>query len=137
MNPLLIPVLGNLLDRVFPDKQAADEAKLKLMQMAQNGELAELDADVKLAAGQNEVNKVEAASSSLFVAGWRPFVGWTCGLAFFFKYVGGPGFFVLAQMFGKNIVLPTLDASELTPILFGMLGLAGMRSWDKLKGVAK
>jgi len=137
MNPLFIPVIGNLLDRLFPDKAAADEAKLKVMQMAQTGELAELDADVKLATGQVEVNKVEAASSSVFVAGWRPFVGWTCGLAFFFKYVGGPGFFVLAQLFGKTIVLPTLDATELTPILLGMLGLAGMRSWDKLKGVAK
>lgn len=137
MNPLFIPVIGNLLDRLFPDKAAADEAKLKVMQMAQTGELAELDADVKLATGQVEVNKVEAASPSLFVAGWRPFVGWTCGMSFFFKYVGGPGFYVLCQLAGKNITLPQLDATELTPILIGMLGLGAYRSWDKFKSVAK
>jgi hypothetical protein len=64
MWPTLIPLIGTLLDKVFPDPKAADEAKLKLMEMAQNGELAQLNADLQLATGQIEVNKTEAASTS-------------------------------------------------------------------------
>lgn len=133
----LLPVLGNLVDRIFPDKAAADAAKLRVMEMAQTGELAQLDADVKLATGQLEVNKVEAASSSLFVAGWRPAVGWTCAAAFFFKFVGGPLLVVGAQLLGHTITLPEFDYSEMSTILIGLLGLGGMRSWEKSKGVAK
>ncbi|MES2346301.1 MAG: 3TM-type holin, partial [Pseudomonadota bacterium] len=72
----LLPLLGTLIDKFFPDPTAAAAAKVQVMEMAQRGELAQLDADVKLATGQLDVNKTEAASSSLFVAGWRPFIGW-------------------------------------------------------------
>lgn len=133
----LLPVLGNLMDRVFPDKAAADAAKLRVMEMAQAGELAQLDADVKLATGQQEINKIEAASTSLFVSGWRPFVGWTCGLAFFFKFVGGPMLFMVAQAFGRMIILPAVDYSELWPILLGMLGLGAYRTYEKVAGATK
>ena len=87
----LIPILGNMFDRIFPDAKAAGEAKLEVMRMAQAGELAQLDAELKLATGQIEINKVEAASQSLFVAGWRPAIGWVCGAAFAFKFILGPG----------------------------------------------
>ena len=93
MWPTLIPMLGNLMDRLFPDPKAAADAKLEVMRLAQSGELAQLNADVQLATGQIEVNKVEAASTSLFVAGWRPAVGWICAAAFAFKFIGGPAAF--------------------------------------------
>lgn len=137
MWPTLIPVLANLLDKILPDPKAAADAKLKVMEMAQQGELAQLDADVKLATGQQEVNKVEAGSTSLFVAGWRPAVGWTCAAAFAFKFVGGPTLVLVASYFGHNVTLPEFDYSEMSTILLGMLGLGGFRTFEKVKGAAK
>lgn len=135
MWPTLIPVLGNLMDRLFPDPKLAADAKLEVMRMAQAGDLAQLNADLQLATGQIEVNKVEAASQSLFVSGWRPAVGWVCGAAFAFKFIGGPAAFVLSQWFGHPITLPVFDFAEMNTILLGMLGLGGLRTVEKVKGV--
>jgi len=135
MSPLLIPVLGNLLDRIFPDPKAAAEAKLEVMRMAQAGELAQLDAEVKLIGGQIEVNKVEAANQSLFVAGWRPAIGWVCGAAFAFKFILGPAAVVIMAMAGHPITLPEFDFTEMSTILMGMLGLGALRTVEKVKGV--
>ncbi|MDN4061662.1 holin family protein [Massilia sp. YIM B02769] len=135
MTPLLIPVLGNLLDRIFPDPKAAAEGKLELMRMAQAGELAQLDAEVKLITGQIDVNKVEAASQSLFVAGWRPAIGWVCGAAFAFKFILGPAAVVVMAMAGHPITLPEFDFTEMSTILMGMLGLGALRTVEKVKGV--
>lgn len=132
----LIPVLGNLMDKLFPDPGAAAEAKLKVMEMAQTGELAQLNADLQLATGQIEVNKAEAANQSLFVSGWRPFVGWTCGAAFAFKFIGGPLAFVIGQLTGHPFTLPEFDFTEMSTILLGMLGLGAMRTTEKVKKVA-
>lgn len=131
----LIPVLGNMFDRIFPDPKAAAEAKVQIMEMAQRGELAQLDADLKMATGQMEVNKVEAAHQSLFVAGWRPAIGWVCGAAFAFKFVVGPSVAVLMAALGHPIVLPEFDFSEMSTILLGMLGLGTLRTVEKVKGV--
>lgn len=133
----LIPVLGNLLDKLIPDPKAALDAKMEVMRMAQNGELAQLNADVHLAQGQMEINKVEAASSDAFTRNWRPFIGWTCGMAFAFKFIGGPLVFVISQWFGHPITLPEFDFTEMSTILLGLLGLGTMRSVEKIKGVAK
>lgn len=132
----LVPLLGNLLDRIFPDPKTAADAKLEVMKLAQSGELAHLNAEVQLATGQTEVNKAEAANGSLFVSGWRPFVGWTCGAAFAFKFIGGPAAFVLSQWLGHPITLPVFDFTEMSTILMGMLGLGAMRSVEKIKGAA-
>jgi len=131
-----IPLLGTLFDRILPDPQAAADAKIKVMEMAQRGELAQLDADLKMATGQIEVNRVEAAHQSLFVAGWRPAIGWVCGAAFAFKFVVGPSAVILMAMAGHPIVLPEFDFSEMSTILLGMLGLGGLRTVEKIKRVA-
>lgn len=133
---LLIPLLGNVLDKLFPDPAAAGEAKMKLMELAQNGELAKMNAEMQIATGQLEVNKVEAANSSLFVAGWRPFVGWTCGAAFAFKFIGGPMLVFIAGYLGHPITLPEMDFTEMSTILMGMLGIGAFRTVEKIKGVA-
>lgn len=130
----LIPVLGSLLDKFIPDPQVAASAKLQMLEMAQKGELAQLDADLRLATGQQEVNKVEAASASLFVAGWRPFIGWVCGAAFAFKFIGGPLAVVLMAMAGHPITLPEFDFTEMSTVLLGMLGLGGLRTIEKVRG---
>lgn len=131
----LIPVLGGLLDKLIPDPQASAAAKLKMLEMAQAGELAALSAEVDIAKGQIETNKAEAASPNLFVSGWRPAVGWTCALTVFFKYVGGPLLVMLAEITGHPIRLPEIDASELWPVLMGLLGLGGFRTLERVKGV--
>ncbi|WP_208507954.1 3TM-type holin [Variovorax paradoxus] len=131
-----LPFVGELLDKILPDKTAADAAKVKLVELAQQGELAKLQADTALATAQTEINKVEAASTRLFVAGWRPFVGWICGLAVAFKFIGGPLLFMVAQALGHPVDLPKIETEELWPLLLGMLGLGGMRSYEKVKGAA-
>jgi hypothetical protein len=136
MLPALLALLPGLIDKLLPDKGAADAAKLELLRMAQAGELAALDAETKLALGQAETNKIEAASSRLFVAGWRPFVGWICGAALGFKYIAGPALVMACAAAGVPVTLPMLDAGELMPLLLGLLGLGGLRTLEKVKGVA-
>ena len=96
--------------------------------MQQSGELAQM-------AGQMDINKVEVASSSLFVAGLRPFIGWTCGAAFAFKFIGGPMLVFIAGLYGHVIDLPEMDFTEMSTILMGMLGIGALRTVEKVKGV--
>ena len=89
------------------------------------------------AKAQLEVNKVEAASKSLFVSGWRPFIGWTCGLGMFGNFITIPfANFVLALL-SYEIVIPLVPLETMMPVLMGMLGLGAMRSYEKTKQVAK
>lgn len=136
MWPQLLTLIPALLDKLIPDPSAAADAKLKLMDMAQKGELAQLDSMTQIAVAQNEVNKVEAASNRLFVAGWRPFVGWICAFAIGFKYIGGPLLVMIAAYAGKQISLPDVGADDLMVLLGGMLGLGTLRTVEKVKGVA-
>ena len=132
--PLVIgPVadlLGNLIDKIFPDKNAQAAQRAELMLEAQK-----IDAD--LAKGQLAINQVEAASDNLFVAGWRPFIGWVCGVAFAYKFILQPlAVFVLLAS-GSTFdakTLPVLDWAEMSTVLLGLLGLGTMRSIEKVKG---
>ena len=132
----LIPLIGDVLDKVLPDAQAAADAKLRLIEVAQRGELAQLEADKALTLGQIEINKIEAASASIFVAGWRPFIGWVCGMAFGFKFFFGPLMAFLLTTYGIPTEMPQLDFSEMSPLLFALLGVGAMRTVEKIKGVA-
>ena len=126
----ILPVAGEVIDRVVPDKNAKAKAKRDL-------EKALVDAEVSGLLGQIEINKIEAASRSAFVAGWRPFIGWTCGSAMAYAYVVQPFLtFILAQT-GHLIELPRIELGEMMPVLLGLLGLGGMRSFEKFKGVSK
>ena len=135
----LIPVVEKVFDRIFPDPQQAADAKLKLIELQQTGELAQLAADTDLSKGQLEINKIEAGNARLFVAGWRPFIGWVCGAAFAYNLILQP-FMVFAFLTSGNTLpsdLPALDSDLLGWALGGMLGLGSMRSFDKLKGTSK
>jgi hypothetical protein len=136
MWPQLLTLLPGLLDKILPDPKAADEAKLKLMELAQSGELAQLNSATQIAVAQTEVNKIEAGSNRLFVAGWRPFVGWICACAIGFKYIGGPLLVMVAAWFGHSIELPDVGAEDLMVLLGGMLGLGTLRTVEKVKKVA-
>ena len=87
----------------------------------------------ELMKGQLEVNKTEAAHSSIFVSGWRPFIGWTCGLGMFGNFITIPfANFVLALV-GIDIVIPLVPLETMMPVLMGMLGLGAMRSYEKTR----
>ena len=88
----LVEIGARLIDKVLPDPAAKAQAQLDLMKLAQSGELAQLDADLKLALGQLEVNKAEAESGSLLVGGWRPAVGWICASGLFYQLMMAPLF---------------------------------------------
>lgn len=124
---------SKVIDKLFPDKNEATKAKIALMEMQQKGELAELNATLQVAIEQNKVNSEEAKNASKFVSGWRPFVGWVCGFALFYNYIFMP-FFAYVVIWGFNAPpIPTLDSGELMTLLFGMLGLGGLRTYEKTK----
>lgn len=129
---------GKIIDKVWPDKTEAEKAKLKLFELQMNGELQQLAADLELAKGQLQVNAVEAQSSSVFVAGWRPAVGWVCVIGLLYTFILRP---LLSWASGFAVdpvpLPPALDMADLLTLLLGMLGLGGLRTAEKLKGVAR
>lgn len=131
-----LPLIGDVLDKVLPDAGASDTAKLELMKLAQSGELAQLNADTSLALGQIEVNKVEAASASPFVAGWRPAAGWVCVSGLAYTFLGQPLLAWLSAVKGWPVP-PMIAVDTLMVLLTGLLGLGGYRSFEKAKGLAK
>jgi len=90
--------------------------------------------ETTLVKGQLDINKEEAKSTSLFVAGWRPFLGWTAGVAIAYNFIIVP-FLNYICNFYKIPIPPTIDSSMLFNLVLGMLGLAGMRTYEKTKGV--
>ena len=128
--PSLLPVVGDVLDRFFPNKEEKERAEREIA-----AKLTEHLAKIDLA--QLEVNKAEAASRNIFVASWRPFVGWTCGMALAYTYVVQPILVFGLAHYGYWVDLPPLDMSTMMPVLLGMLGLGGLRSFEKYKGVSK
>jgi len=127
---LIGPVTG-LLDKCVEDK---DQKNALAHEIAT---LAEKQAH-EAAIAQVEVNKAEAQHRSIFVAGWRPFVGWVCGLALAYHFVLAPIILFATAIAGIEIPeLPSFDMETLTTVLLGMLGLGGLRSFEKYKGVSK
>ena len=121
---------GKLIDRLWPDPTQAAKAKLELLKMQQEGDLAVMVA-------QTDINKVEAGSSSIFVAGWRPFVGWVCGAALVYAAILEPlARFISKVGFSYTGDFPVIDTMLTMQILMGLLGMAGLRSWDKKNGTA-
>ena len=130
--PIIDSVLGigkDLIERLIPDPKQKAEALLKLEELKQSGDLAVI-------AGQNDINKIEANNSSTFISGWRPFVGWVCGGALAIQMVLFPVASWVCALAGHPVTMPILDVSLLTTLLVGMLGLGGMRTVEKLNGVA-
>lgn len=136
MWPLLTPLLGKIFDQIFPDPKAAGEAKLKMLEMQQAGDLAVLDADLKVALAQAGINTEEAKSASVFVSGWRPFIGWVCGVGLGYVFLVYPLLTWWAALYRPTFVPPMLIADHLFELVTAMLGLGGLRTFEKLKGVA-
>jgi len=119
-------LLDKVLGAVLPDPAARAKAITDVL-----GELASLDR------GQMAVNAEEAKHSSLFVAGWRPFIGWCCGFAVAYQYVITPLTLWIAAISGFHLPTPPRLDDILWELMFGMLGMGALRSFDKIKGTAK
>tara|TARA_A100000172_G_C3019966_1_gene102781 strand:+ start:594 stop:977 length:384 start_codon:yes stop_codon:yes gene_type:complete len=122
VSQLVGPVTG-LLDKFIEDKDQKAALAHEIATMSEKHAHEALK-------GQLEVNKVEAAHKSLFVAGWRPAIGWVCALGLFYNVI-------LANIIGIWIDVPEVDTTLLVPVMMGMLGIGAMRSYEKVKGVSR
>jgi hypothetical protein len=133
VNPLLLaPLLDvgkTLLDRLIPDPEAKRAAEAEFLKMVMEG-------DLKQTIAQLEINAREAAHPSIFVAGWRPFFGWAGGFGFVYATVGQPLLAWWAAIKGWPTP-PTLNLDLLWAVITGLLGIGGMRTFEKTKGVTK
>ena len=122
---------SKIIDKIFPDPVQKAQATLELTKLQQSGELAQLAAETDLLKGQQAVNLEEAKSESVFKSGWRPFVGWICGTGLAMQFLVAPVATFFASAVGHPLVFPALDLSTLLTLLFGMLGMGTLRSFDK------
>ena len=129
LDKLIGPVTG-LLDKFIVDKDQANALAHEISTMAERHAQ-------ELAKGQLGVNKVEAAHKNLFVAGWRPAVGWVCVLGMAGNFLVIPLANFALALSGSVITIPLVDTSEMMPVLIGMLGLGAMRTVEKTKGVQR
>tara|TARA_R110000824_G_scaffold132344_4_gene294802 strand:- start:237 stop:653 length:417 start_codon:yes stop_codon:yes gene_type:complete len=127
----VLPAVTDVIGRFLPeDKEKRAKAERDIEKQLTNS-LAKIDL------AQLDINKTEAGHRSVFVAGWRPFIGWSCGIALCYSYVVQPILvFILAQT-GYLVELPRMDLGEMMPVLMGMLGLGGLRTFEKFKKVSK
>ena len=140
MDPLLLGSIFNIgreiLNRVFPDPQARAAAELELLKAQQEGAFRELDAELQRSLAQTNINAVEAASPSMFVSGWRPAVGWIGVSTLAYQYLLRPLLPWLLQAAGHPAPdMPALDNGMFELVML-MLGLGGMRSFEKLRKVS-
>ena len=140
MNPLIVSGLfsaaQSLIERFFPDPEKKAAAQLELLKMQQNGDLAALAAETDLAKMQIAVNVEEAKSTNWFIAGARPFILWVCGFAFAYVSVVEPiARFVAKVWFSYSGDFPVIDTNLTMQVLFGILGLGAMRTFEKSKNV--
>ena len=133
---ILLGIGSKVIERIWPDPVQRDAAKLELLKLQQSGELAQLTADTNLMIEQIKVNQAEAQNPSLFVSGWRPAIGWVCGLACGWNWIGLPVVKLALEIAGHPIDLAPADLTEMLPVLMGMLGLGGLRTIEKLQGRA-
>ena len=122
VSQLVGPVTG-LLDKFIEDKDQKAALAHEIATMSEKHAHEALK-------GQLEVNKVEAAHKSLFVAGWRPAIGWVCARGLFYNVI-------LANIIGIWVDVPEVDTTLLVPVMMGMLGIGAMRSYEKVKGVSR
>jgi Holin of 3TMs, for gene-transfer release len=113
---------STVISRIWPDKSEQEKQQLA--------------AAVMVVQGQLDINKAEAANPSVFVSGWRPFIGWVCGAGCAWNWVGLPMVKLGLAVFSIQISISPADLSEMLPLLLGMLGLGALRTTEKIKGVA-
>lgn len=136
----LLSGVSKVIDSI-KGKSPEDAAKLaelteKYNEAFLNAQITQRAQDLQELQAQTDINKVEAASNSLFVAGWRPMIGWVCGSGLAMQFIVGPFATWIATLANHPIKFPELDMGTLLTLLIGMLGLGGMRTAEKIKGVS-
>ena len=127
----------SLIEKIWPDPVKQSEEIRKLEELHQKGDLAVLNAEVQLLLGQINVNAAEANHKSIFVAGWRPFVGWVCGFGLLYASVIEPLMRFIATVNDYTGTFPVLDTTITMQVLLGILGLGVMRTQEKKNGTHK
>jgi hypothetical protein len=139
MNPLVVmPILELIkqsINKIWPDPAQQAEANMKLAQLEQAGLFKQLDVDLQLALAQAATNTAEAQSTGLFRGGWRPYIGWVCGTGLAYQLLLRPLTQMVLGLCGSDVQLIPLEMETLTTLLFGMLGLGAMRTYEKSKGM--
>lgn len=130
----IVELGGSIIGRIWPDPAQQADAQYKLAELAQKGDLAELNAYVQQLSGQLAINANEAEHPSIFVAGWRPYVGWVCGTSLLYAGLLKPFIEMIATLSGFSGTFPEVDLAMMMPILLGMLGISHHRSEDKKNG---
>ena len=118
-----LDLAGQVINRIWPDKTEQEKAEMALLVATVQGQLA--------------VNQAEAGHPSVFVSGWRPAIGWICGGACAWNWIGLPIAQAALVFFGYEMTLDSADLTEMLPILIGMLGLGGLRTYERVQGVAR
>jgi hypothetical protein len=115
-------LVNTAINKIWPDKTEQEKQQLA--------------AAVMVVQGQIDINKAEASNPSVFVSGWRPFIGWVCGAACAWNWIGLPVAKMALTIAGHPLDLAPANLTEMLPVLMGMLGLGGLRTIEKMNGVA-
>eukprot|EP00919_Chromeraceae_sp_WS-2016_P041331 GHVR01098520.1.p1 GENE.GHVR01098520.1~~GHVR01098520.1.p1 ORF type:complete len:136 (+),score=13.03 GHVR01098520.1:38-445(+) len=126
----LIGPVSAILDKVIPDKDLKEKLAHEIATMAERHTHEQVQA-------QLEINKAEAAHKNLFVAGWRPACGWVCVFGMAGNFLIIPLANMTLELFETGVEVPMIDLSTMLPVLMGMLGLGGLRTFEKVKGAQK
>jgi len=129
---LVAGLLGKVLDRAWPDPAAKAAAAQAIAELQQAGEFKRLDVELAQLQMQADINKAEAASGDPFASRWRPFIGWVCGVGFAWNFIGLPVARLLCDIAGQPISITPADMTEMMPVLLGLLGLGGLRTYEKI-----
>lgn len=121
-----VDAVGNAFDKLFTSDEERANAEMVMAKLRQAPHML-----------QAEINRVEASHRSIFVAGWRPFIGWVCGVGFLWAFVGQPVFEWSVALAGSDINPPSVPSENMLELVMALLGLGGLRTYEKLSGRAK
>lgn len=124
--PILAPILNRVLDSALPDPEAKAKAQADLLTALAQSDLAQM-----------KVNEAEAGHASIFVAGWRPFIGWVGGAALAYVFIIRPMADWALQIWYPGVVPPPLVVTDILELVLALLGLGGLRTFEKMKGVTR
>jgi hypothetical protein len=125
--PVLLPFISTVIDKIFPNAEDAQKAQAELLKLAQQSDFKQM-----------EINLAQSTSDNVFISGARPCIMWVCAFIFGYNYLLQPLFIFILTLFDKQITtLPVFKIDEILPVLLGMLGLGGLRTFEKIKGITK
>ena len=129
LKPMVGPIIDKLVDRIPNANERAkakEEFEKQLLDVVNNANLQQM-----------KINEIEAGHKSIFVAGWRPFIGWICGAGILWAFIIQPVAVWISKVFFPEVDLPVINTEGLYQLVIAMLGMGGLRTFEKYKGVAR